>query len=684
MKKTFLFLSLFVGLLFISCSDKDFLSTDTNKDEPQTRVASEAAEFYYYKGKKKFISVNPNKRYVIVRQNVLQTRMQSVDIYLVGDSTVGYIVDIQNNQAMATNDNITTFNALLDNQNIIAIEPVVQDDSLLVPVSNEFYVKLKKISDINLLKQEAEKIGCKVRRVLESDETWICLSNTIESDMNSLEASNYLYETGLFESVDPGFLIKYELNALPSDPYYASQWGLKAAPGINVENVWNISKGSSSITVAIVDGGIYSQHPDLSGRMHSYAYNCKDGSNSPTYSDHGTMCAGIVAANHNNIAIAGVAPNVKLMNISAPLPYVTSEQLATGITNAWKNGADVINNSWGSRTNLNADVLETALANALTKGRNGKGCVVCFSAGNEGSIGYPASCNPELMVVGAVTSSGTVWEGSGRGSQLDVVAPGAGIISLTANGGVSDPVNGTSYASPHVAGIAALILSVYPHFTQKQVSSVITETAGSSWNKNTGWGRVKVDKAFSALNGDFYIASPTGKNVYTTAKFFIPGLPKSAQVTWSTSKNVAESVKNTNDTIVYRYNFSGRSMTDEIRARVTYCGKVFNFTYSVVVYNEPRITSVEQIFYSPDPTRIDLQVNCTDPTAQFTWTGSNDFTDFPYIGDASFMLYPNIYKSIYLYQEGTYSLTVKSDNQFASDIYNFQIIKSYSGIRIIN
>lgn len=680
----FCLLGIVIETGFISCNNKEILLSDTDTNKISTRTLCETTGlYYYYKGERIPLSVNPNKRYIVMKQNSPQIRSLTASLYNVDDNTTGYVIDVQNQTTVSVKPDTSTLKLLYNNQDIIAIEYVIENDSVFVPLSNVFYVKLKKISDFKLLEQEAAKIGCNIEEAVASDETWIRLSSKKTSAMNSLEASNYLFETGLFADVDPGFLLEFQLSDSPSDPYYSSQWGLNSYYSIKIENIWNITKGNPSITVAVVDGGIYTQHPDLSGRIHPYAYNCQDGSNSPGYHDHGTMCAGIIAANHNNIAIAGIAPNIKLMNISSPFPN-TSEKLANGINNAWQNGADVINNSWGSNTNLHSAVLESAISNALTKGRNGKGCVVCFSSGNNKTISYPASCNPDIMVVGAFTPNGTLWESSGRGDELDVIAPGAGIISLTADGGISDMKNGTSYASPHVAGIAALILSVYPNLTQQQVCSAIIETTGNkSWNKNTGWGSVNAEHVFNALYGNFHIASPSGATIFATSKFYIPNLPKSAKVQWSTTKNIAHVLKNTNDTIIYQYNFSGRSMTDTIKATVTYYGKIFNFTYPVTVHNEPRITGVKQIFYEPDPNRIDLQVNCMDPFARFTWSGSNNFVDFPYLEDASFMQYPNIYKSIYIYNDGTYSLTVRADNQYAYDIYNFQIVKSSFGIQII-
>lgn len=683
------FLSFFSGIGLLSCSDYEIISSENINTGVQSRAFSDALDYYYYyKGEKIPLSINTSKRYIVTRQNTnsLQVLRHTADLNIVYENTVGDIVDINDNHTTKMSSyNINTLDLLQSNPDIVAIEYII-GDSIQIPLSNLFYIKLKQPSDLSLLAQEADKIGCDIETVMASDESWIRLSCPKEALPNtSLEASNYLYETGLFEDVDPGFILKYEMASTPSDPYYNSQWGLNGYHGIHAETAWNITKGKPSITIAIIDGGIYTRHADLAGRMHSYAYNCDNGSNSPTYHDHATMCAGIVAANHNNIAIAGIAPNTKLMNISSTFPNVAnlSELLANGINKAWQNGADVINISWGDQggglyNKLHSSLLESALNNALINGRNGKGCIVCFAAGNHTKIDYPGYCNPDIMVVGSINSNGNVSSFSGRGNELDVVAPGENIISLNSNGNCSS-FNGTSFAAPHVAGIAALILSVNPALTQKQVCTIIKETTDSKkWNKNTGFGLARASRAIEATTGSFSIDNQWGSSAFAIAKFYVSDLPKSAKVQWSTTQNIATVLRYANDTIEYHYNFSGRSMKDEIKATITYCGMVSHISYPITVYNEPKITGVEQIYYAPAPDRIDMKVCCTDPNAQITWNGSNFFTDFPYLGDASFWEYPNLYKSLSVNEPGTYNLTVRADNQYAFDSYNFQVTKSSS------
>ena len=220
-------------------------------------------------------------------------------------------MDVDTTETIKTSTNAKSLNSLAKDDNIIAIE-YVGGDSILTPISNEFYVKLKNLSDISLLEKYAEAIGCKVEGAIESDDYWISLHSNKESKFNSLEASNFMYETGNFESVDPGFIYNIQLYSTPTDANYSSQWNMHGTYGIKAEQAWNITKGSSNITVAVIDGGIVTGHSDLTGRMHNYSYNSENNYDI----NHGTMVAGIIGANHNTLNIAGVAPNVKLMNIS--------------------------------------------------------------------------------------------------------------------------------------------------------------------------------------------------------------------------------------------------------------------------------------------------------------------------------------------------------------------------------
>ena len=680
MRKNILF-ALFVSLVLFctSCSDNDVILLESqNVDAVHSRSLSASSEhYYYYKGKKISLNVHPTKRYVVVKQdesaNVATFGIKSTqDSYYVNETHRGYVVDIDTVETARTATNMNTLSSLANDDNVVAIEYVV-GNSILTPISNKFYVKLKKLSDISLLEKYADAIECEMEGAIETDEYWICLSSNKKSRFNSLEASNFMYETGDFDAVDPGFIYNINLHAVPTDANYNSQWNLRGAYGIGAEQAWNITKGNSDITVAVIDGGIASGHPDLVGRLHNYSYNSGNGIDL----NHGTMVAGIIGANHNTLHIAGIAPNVKLMNIA--INFSSPQHMADCINNAWKNGADVINNSWGVNSGeefTNGDLVESAINNALTKGREGKGCIVVFSSGNEENISYPAWSIPDIIVVGATNINGYVTNFSGKGSTLDVVAPGENILSLSSSSVMTD--SGTSFAAPHVSGLAALILSLNSDLTQSQVNTIIKETArNKTWNQSYGWGIINATKALQVVQGNYSImtASPgSGRTVYAQqAKFYIPNLPASASVAWSTNSNAATIKSCSNDTIVFEYTFASRTMTDNVNATVTYCGMTSQLTLPITVTNDPLIIGVERMVYYDQATdRVDFKVTCTDPDATFEWGGSYDWVDFPYANDAMFMDHPNWYKSLMVPNYSmNYNLFVTATNQYGSHTYYF-------------
>ncbi|MDY0089583.1 MAG: S8 family serine peptidase [Flavobacteriaceae bacterium] len=336
-------------------------------------------------------------------------------------------------------------------------------------------------------------------------------------------------------------------------------------PGIDIkaEQAWAFIQNNvpvpATIKIAIYDEGFDTNHPDLMGNMldipSGYDINDLTTSKLRAGQHHGTHCAGIAGAVQNNIGISGVAPQAKLVSISHDKYNRTSTQIAAGFNWAAEpsqGNVDVISCSWDAE-GIESAQITNAINSALTNGRfyNGvhRGCVVVFCSGNSPdfthNIVYPASSElvPNVLVVGAITPCGerkspphTCEIGSGNpdysiglwqsryGSRLDVVAPGVRIPTTDAQGSAgSNPgfqeqnpnyinqtnywsnFDGTSAATPHVAGIAALVLSVNPNLTAVQVNNIIEQTAqkvggydyaqttgrpNGTWHEEMGYGLV--------------------------------------------------------------------------------------------------------------------------------------------------------------------------------------------------
>ena len=314
--------------------------------------------------------------------------------------------------------------------------------------------------------------------------------------------------------VEPDYL-SHVLGA-PDDAYYAShQWNM---PHMNLETAWDTTTGSSAVVIAVVDTGVDATHPDLSSKMVAGYDFVNDDSDASDDEGHGTHVAGIAAATtDNNRGVAGVSWGSLIMPIKVLNRFGTGShsEIAQGIMWAADHGADIINMSLGG-TSTSA-TLESAIDYAY-----GLGCLLVAAAGNEYEEGNPTSYPAALdhvMAVGAVGDSDEHADYSNTGSYLDVVAPGGNptsswdsdpnhwISSTYWEGSGSSYVMivGTSQASPHVAGLAALLWSVNASLTNDEVQQIIQDTSEdlgiTGWDQTFGWGRVDAAAAVAAAAG---------------------------------------------------------------------------------------------------------------------------------------------------------------------------------------
>jgi len=299
----------------------------------------------------------------------------------------------------------------------------------------------------------------------------------------------------------------------PSDVDYAKQWALEK---INAPQAWALSTGPD-IVIAVLDTGVDLDHPDLSSKLVSEGWHfLKDDQGAGADDDHwhGTHVAGIAAASTDNYAgVAGTGWDTKILPVKA-LDSAGSgslEDIAKAIDYATSNGAHVINLSVGIETSQNVDCpwfLQDAIDRAY-----GAGVVVIAAAGNNGNSAAipPANCIHALGVA-ATERDDTRAIYSSYGSHVNVAAPGGELTSQntcvdgiysTDRGGWYRYACGTSMATPHVSGLAALVLARYPTYTPEQVASAILDNAvdlgSSGWDQYYGCGRI--DAYQSVLQG---------------------------------------------------------------------------------------------------------------------------------------------------------------------------------------
>ncbi|MDX2013906.1 MAG: S8 family peptidase [Myxococcaceae bacterium] len=336
---------------------------------------------------------------------------------------------------------------------------------------------------------------------------------TFQGDVDALLAR--IRTNAKVEAAEP--LMRFSRSFVPNDPAYGKQWNLKM---INMPKAWDRSKGKG-VVVAVLDTGVafedhddFRQVPDLKGTkfVEGYDFVNKDRHANDDHG-HGTHVAGTIAQATNNAeGVAGVAFEAAIMPVKVLDHFGggTSADIADAIRWAADHGANVINMSLGGGGR--SAVMEKAVDYARKKG-----VVVVCAAGNggRGIVEYPAAY-PGSVAVAAVGPGGQRAPYSSWGKELDVAAPGgdkrqgeeAGIIQNTIDPeDVSQAVyasyQGTSMATPHVAGVAALLFAAgakNPDQVEKALfASAHPPKGATGWTDQYGHGVIDAEAALQAL-----------------------------------------------------------------------------------------------------------------------------------------------------------------------------------------
>jgi serine protease len=317
-------------------------------------------------------------------------------------------------------------------------------------------------------------------------------------NINIEKAINILLADNKIEYAQPHYIPKPLYS--PNDPLASNQYHLAI---IHAYQAWSISMGDTNVIISITDNGTDLNHPDLVANVkHNYAdpingidddhdgyidnFNGWDlGSNdnnptvdanapTPTEPFHGSVVCGLAAAvSDNGIGIAGVGFNCKFLPVKISDTTGTFTKAYEGIQYAADHGARIINCSWGG---YEAGQYEQNIIDYAT---NNKDILVVAAAGNDNNQTpfYPATLDGVLSVA-ATTQSDVKWTGSSYGVHVDISAPGEKITSTQyKNGYTIGAVSGTSFASPIVAGCAAIIRSKYPLLNALQVGEQLRVTA---------------------------------------------------------------------------------------------------------------------------------------------------------------------------------------------------------------
>ena len=356
----------------------------------------------------------------------------------------------------------------------------------------------------------------------------------VRNDRHELEVAKVLSEEPRVLYAEPEFLREVPQRWRPGDPEFSRQWqwGTSARGGIDAEIAWNTARGDG-ITVGVIDFGFDIGSPEIAGAVAGLSGAFVDRgegradfvpiaglANYPN-DPHGTFCAGMVAAQTNQILGVGAAPCAYLALVACLSSKIgTDTTLARAVgyladptaEGLHTVGADVIVCSLGPNDKQwpIGSVFSDALSSAASRGRSGRGTLVIWATSNgRQPVSDDEVCShPKVFAVGRSTDRNTDG-GTAFGPGLDVLAPGVGVYGV-GGGSAGITRTGTSFAAPIVAGIAALLLEIDSTKTADDLRRLLESTADKigvqvydpqGWNPTYGFGRVNAARAISALAG---------------------------------------------------------------------------------------------------------------------------------------------------------------------------------------
>ena len=546
--------------------------------------------YYYYRDNKVFLNKNESIRYLSYNRNIPEDLLAYVDSLL---SECCSKIDTSSffNKYYLKTDKQTAFEYVIDQYDTIFnlnTPNYAENDSLTLYPTREILLKIKESNSLQTILTEQ---NVPYSHYIEDDYSNRCYTVFLTTD-SAIKYASILYETGYFEYAEPNLVGSIANFGYYDNTYFPQQLAvLNTDVNINVLPAWEITTGDTAIKVAVLDCGIELDHPDLVDNLVE-GYDAVHDENHPSpvccgwneseLDNHGTCCAGIIGASDNEEGIVGISHTSKIVPIrightivygtkeppheppysQTHIKYISKYSWVVDAFNhaCYLDGASVISCSFSNM--LPSSAIESKINEITENGRNGKGCVVVAGAGNTyidnslpiwDTLNY-LSRHPNVISVGSINPCGNrVKKGyycghqstynSCYGDSLDVVAPGIQIPTTQLNGEYVSAFSGTSSATPHVSGLAALILSVNPCLTWNEVKYVIETTCtkvspdiydyednsnhpNGTWNNEVGYGLVNAYQALlmaQQLGGYSFVSDRLiiTDETWNTNKFFL-------------------------------------------------------------------------------------------------------------------------------------------------------------------
>jgi subtilisin family serine protease len=329
------------------------------------------------------------------------------------------------------------------------------------------------------------------------------------SDVQKMVAELSTFTT-LFDSVQLDGI--GGIAAIPNDTSFGTQWNMHnigqsggvVDADVDAPEMWDVFQGDDTITLAIIDTGVQATHPDLAGRvLQGWNTNVTpNNNNADDLNGHGTHVSGIAAATGNNgYGVAGMNWNINILPVRCvnASGSGTEAMCAAAIIWAADHGADVISMSLQYYTGT------TELHDAVIYANN-LGVLLIAATGNgasPGTVAFPARWD-ECMGVAASNRFDLIYSLSNSGPTVDLAAPGQDVYSLWKDSGFL-AISGTSMATPHVSGLATLLMERNPALTREQVINILKTTVvdkgAPGWDASFGWGVINARRAL-------YVALP--------------------------------------------------------------------------------------------------------------------------------------------------------------------------------